>query len=118
MGSGLSMSCRGEITAKFAWAYVKASKVDKGRVLDQVVEVTGWSRDNARRRLKAAARPPGAGRRGAKRPRRQRNSKYSYDALEVLQRDWAALGGQCGRPFAASLALRLAALVTHGALVC
>ena|SRR2546429_2015825 len=118
MGSGLSMSCRGEITAKFAWAYVKASKVDKGRVLDQVVEVTGWSRDNARRRLKAAARPPGAGRRVAKRPRRQRNPKYSYDALKVLQRVWAASGGQCGRYLAASMALQLAALERHGELVC
>jgi hypothetical protein len=41
---------------------VKASKKDKGRVLDQVVEVTGWSRDKARRRLVAAAEHrPGAG---------------------------------------------------------
>lgn len=33
---------------------MKASKSDKGQILDQVVEVTGWSRDNARRRLTAA----------------------------------------------------------------
>jgi hypothetical protein len=37
MGSGLSMSSRAEITAKFAKAYVKASKKDKVRILDQVV---------------------------------------------------------------------------------
>ena len=49
------MSSRAEITAKFAKAYVKAPKADKGKILDQVVEVTGWSRDNARRRLTAAA---------------------------------------------------------------
>ena len=62
------MSSRAEVTAKFAKAYVKASKADKGQILDQVVEVTGWSRDNARRRLTAAARrPPGAGRQVAKR---------------------------------------------------
>ena len=48
MESGLSMSSRAEITAKFARAYVKASKAGKGQVLDQVVQVTGWSRDNAR----------------------------------------------------------------------
>ena len=48
------MSSRAEVTAKFAKAYVKASKSDKGQILDQVVEVTGWSRDNARRRLTAA----------------------------------------------------------------
>ena len=118
MDSGLSMSSRAEITAKFAKAYVKASKADKGQILDQVVEVTGWSRDNARRRLTAAARrPPGAGRQVAKRPRRQRKPKYSYDALKVLQKIWAASGGQCGRYLAASMAVQLAALERHGELV-
>ncbi len=63
------MSSRAEITAKFARAYVKASKADKGRILDQVVEVTGWSRDNARRRVirhRAAStrRPQKSGQRG------------------------------------------------------
>ena len=109
MESGLSMSSRAEVTAKFAKAYVKASKADKGQILDQVVEVTGWSRDNARRRLTAAAlRPPGAGRQVAKRPRRQRKPKYSYDALKVLQKIWAASGGQCGRYLAASMAVQAA----------
>jgi hypothetical protein len=117
MGSGLSMSSRAEITTKFAKAYVKASKTAKGQILDQVVQVTGWSRDNARRRLTAAAQPPGAGRQVAKRPRRQRNPKYSYDALKVLQKVWAASGGQCGRYLAASMALQLAALERHGELV-
>lgn len=79
MESGLSMSSRAEITARFAKAYVKAPKADKGQILDQVVAVTGWSRDNARRRLRAAARPPGAGRQVAKRLRRQRKPKYSYE---------------------------------------
>jgi len=79
------MSSRVEITAKFAKVYVKAPKADKGQILDQVVGVTGWSRDNARRRLTAAARPPGAGRQVANPPRRQRMPKYSYDTLKVLQ---------------------------------
>jgi hypothetical protein len=117
MGSGLSMSSRAEITVKFARAYVKAAKADKGRILDQVVSVTDWSRDNARRRLTAAARPPGAGRKIAKQPRRQRNPKYSYDALKVLQKVWAASGGQCGRYLAASMSLQLDALERHGELV-
>ena len=43
--------------------------------------------------------------------------KYSYDALKVLQKVWAASGGQCGRYLAASMALQLAALERHGELV-
>jgi len=46
------MAARAEITAKYA----KASKKDKSRLLDEVIAVTGWSRDNARRRLAQAAK--------------------------------------------------------------
>jgi hypothetical protein len=114
MESGLSMTSRAEITTRYAKAYVKAAKKEKGKVLDQVVEVTGWSRDNARRRLTAAAmRPPGSGRSGAKRARKPRAAKYSYDALKVLQRVWAASGGQCGKYLAASMRLQLDGLQRH-----
>ena len=113
------MSSRAEVTTKYAKAYARASKKDKGLVLDQVVAVTGWSRDNARRRLVAAAkRPPGAGRQVAKQPRKQRAPKYSYDALKVLQKVWAASGGQCGKYLAASMQLQLDGLERHGELAC
>jgi hypothetical protein len=111
------MSSRAEITTRYARAYAKASKKDKGRVLDQVVAVTGWSRDNARRRLTAAAaRPPGARRQVAKKPRKPRADKFSYDARLVLQRVWAASGGQCGKYLAASMAIQLDGLERHGEL--
>lgn len=117
MESGLSMTSRTEITTRFAKAYGKASKKDKRLILDQVMSVTGWSRDNARRRLtQAAKRPPGAGRSVAARTRKPRASKYSYDALKVLQRVWAASGGQCGKYLAASMALQLDGLERHGEL--
>lgn len=118
MGSGLSMTSRAEITTKYAKAFVKASKKNKGQILDQVVEVTGWSRDNARRRLTSAAkRSPGAGRSIAKQPRKPRSPKYSYDTLKVLQRVWAVSGGQCGKYLAASMAVQLDGLERHGELV-
>jgi len=41
------MGSPANVTAKYAKAYAKAGKVDKGRILDQVVGVTGWSGDNA-----------------------------------------------------------------------
>ncbi|WP_204903546.1 integrase catalytic domain-containing protein [Mycobacterium riyadhense] len=112
------MASRGEITTKYAKAYVKASKKDKGLILDQVMSVTDWSRDNARRRLTGAAkRRAGTGRGVAARPRKPRTPKYSYDALKVLQRVWAASGGQCGKYLAASMALQLDGLQRHGELV-
>lgn len=112
------MASRAEVTTKYAKAYRQASKKDKGRILDQVVAVTGWSRDNARRRLvDAATRPPGAGRQVATKSRKQREPKYSYDARKVLQKVWAASGGQCGKYLAESMQLQLSGLERHGELV-
>jgi hypothetical protein len=111
------MTSRAEVTTRYAKAYVKASKNDKGRILDEVVGVTGWSRDNARRRLAAAAKRPPGGRQVAKAPTKPRSPKYSYHTLRVLQRVWAASGGQCGKYLAASMRTQLDGLERHGELV-
>lgn len=44
-----------EIAGKYAQAYAKAPKKDKGWILDELCSVTGWSRDNAHRRLVTAS---------------------------------------------------------------
>jgi hypothetical protein len=119
MDEGLSMQSRAEITVKYAKGYVRASKRDRGRMLDEVVAVTGWSRDNARRRLVAGAKagPASGGNRAVAGPRKPRARKYSYDAVKVLQRVWAASGGQCGKHLAASMQVQLDGLERHGELV-
>lgn len=112
------MAARVEVTTRYAKAYAAASKKDKGRVLDEVVSVTGWSRDNARRRLtRAATSPPGPGRQVARRPRKPRSPKFSYDARKVLQRVWASSGGQCGKYLVVSMRLHLDLLERAGKLV-
>ncbi len=115
MDGDLSVGARVEITKKYATAYRKAAKKDKGEILGQVCAVTGWSRDNARRRL------VGAGRSGSKltrMDRRQRRaSKYSLQACGVLRRVWAVSGGQCGKYLAVSLPALLDSLEAHGELV-
>ncbi|MCF2573345.1 integrase, partial [Brevibacterium sp. UCMA 11754] len=81
------MATRAEITTKYARQYKKASKKNKGAVLKEVVAVTAWTRDNARRRLTQAAKhPPGPGRQVTKQHRKPRSRKYSYDAVKILQR--------------------------------
>jgi len=108
------MRSRAEITAKYAKAYAKSSKKERGRLLDEVVAVTGWSRDNARRRLAQAAKPRP---RAVKPARKPRERKYSYEATKVLQRVWALSGYECGKYLAASMSLLLDALERHGELV-
>gem|GEM_PF-1941674 len=83
VGSELSTAARAEITRKYAKSYQVAPKALKSQILDQVCQVTGWSRDNVRRRLVArACAPPGARRaRPGPKPGARR---YSYDALKVL----------------------------------
>ncbi len=114
------MSARYEITRKYAARYAKASKKAKGELLDEVIAVTGWSRDNARRRLTRAGKapPPARGRtRGDPGPTRQRSCKYSYDARKVLQKIWAISGGQCGKYLVVSMRLFIEVLEAHGELV-
>lgn len=108
------MGARTEITRKYAQGYARASKKEKGRLLDEVVAVTGWSRDNARRRLALASKP---GPRAVRPARKPRERTYGYDTTKVLQRVWAASGGQCGKYLAASMQLQLDALERHGELV-
>lgn len=85
------MAARVEVTKRYATAYAAASKKDKGLILDQVVDVTGWNRDHARQTLKARLRQP-KGRAVATVAvidrRRTKPRKYSYDALVVLQEVW------------------------------
>ena len=104
------MATRTEITAKYARAYRSSSRLERSRLLDEVVAVTGWSRDNARRRLAQAVRPRPV------RTRSGRPRKYSGPALMVLERVWAISGGSCGKYLAPAMEPLLDALQQHGEL--
>ena len=116
------MQARAEITGKFGYEYVRASKKDKGQILDEVVAVTGWSRDNARRRLVAAAKlartrvgfdTATPTRKPVTKARKPRERKYSYDSIKILQMVWAASGGLCGKYLAEAMTLQLDLLEAH-----
>lgn len=116
------MESRAEITGQYAHGYVTASKKQKGQILDEVVAVTKWSRDNARRRLVAASKTslaPRGDRNGyhtkkvVARPRKRRPDKYSYDARRILIMVWKASGQQCGKYLVESLPYLLASMEHH-----
>jgi len=107
------MAARAEITKRYAAVYAGATKKVKGAILDQVVDVTGWSRANARRRLGVARRSGVAPGRPGPAPGSRR---YGYDALKVLQQVWAASGGMCGKYLKAAMPDLLDNLEAHGRL--
>ena len=110
MGS-LSMSTKREITKKYAREYASASKKARGRMLDELVATTGWSRANARRQVTAAGTRRGP-HRAVKRAPRPRT--YGYDTLRLLITVWMLAGQPSGKYLAATMGIWLPKLIEHG----
>lgn len=105
------MGARREVTKKYAWEYAAGSKMAKGRMLDELVGATGWSRANARRAVTAAGKRKGP-QRAVKRAPRPRT--YGYDTLKLLIRVWTLAGHPSGKYLAATMAIWLPKLEAHG----
>ncbi|SDN81574.1 hypothetical protein SAMN05216355_1162 [Actinomyces ruminicola] len=90
-GGGLSVRARAEITRKYAGAYAKASKKDKGRMPGRGVRGDRLEPGGCQ------AAPEGGGqaswRSWQARAQDQGAQSTRCDALKVLQRVWAASGG-------------------------
>jgi hypothetical protein len=91
------MAERKAVTRETAERYDRAAKREKGRILDELCALTGWSRGHARRALKAAAGRPWA---SPEAPRRGRGRTYGEEVLVPLRRIWAVLDGPCGKRLA------------------
>lgn len=124
--------------------YMSARKRDKGWILDEIVVMTGWSRDHVRRLLARLARgsTPAAEHVSAQAPEQgsgqtsdeasesestpastasrsqsqKKDCKYSEAARATLERVWDWSGRQSGKYLAAAMPLLLDAVERHGTL--
>lgn len=99
-----SMAARRQVTNKLRDAYLKATKHDKARVLDEVIATTGMGRSTARRMLTGPVLPhPGE----QIDRRRLRPKGYSDESRLLLEHVWALMGCPCGKYLVVMLELWL-----------
>lgn len=95
------------------WSTRRLPRRRRGRILDELTGVTGWSRANARRALANARKRKGPAKAVARRPRPR---TYGYDTLRVLIQVWRLAGMPSGKYLAATMGLWLPRLEAHGEL--
>jgi hypothetical protein len=94
MEGKILMSARRHVTNKLRTAYQRASKKDRGRILDEVQATTGMGRSTARRML-AGPRLPDPAEQVDR--RKLRAKSYGDDARALLEHVWKLMGLPCGK---------------------
>ena len=113
---GLTMREKQAVTRQMATEYTKATKKQKGRILDSLIELTGYNRSYAARVLRDRARYVVVGQgvvdgakvrlvedertRPKKKHKRKRKKTYDEDVLHALQTVWVICDGICGKRLA------------------
>ena len=113
---GLTMSERKAVTAVMVARYLRASKKQKGRLLDELVALTGYHRWYAVGLLRGHGRSTGGPRGRAEGRRRQRSRRYDAAVLAALRRIWMIMDCICGKRLAPVLPEIIAVLERHGEL--
>jgi hypothetical protein len=112
---GLTMKERKAVTVVMATRYRRASKKQKGRLLDELVALTGYNRWYAVGLLRGHGLSPG-GRCAQRRRPRQRLRRYDAEVLAALRRVWVIMDCICGKRLVAVLPEMIAVLERHGEL--
>jgi len=111
---GLTMKEKQAVTRQMALEYKRATKTQKGEILDTLIQLTGYTRSYAARVLRDRARYVVVGQgvvNGVKvrliedertRPKKKRKRKkiYDKDVLRALQTVWLICDGICGKRLA------------------
>ena len=111
MEGKIDMAARRQVTNKLRGQYRRASKADKGEILDRVVATTGMGRSTARRMLSGPrlADPAEQVDGRSLRPR-----GFSDDARALLEHVWALMGMPCGKYLVVMVELWLPLLTAAG----
>lgn len=104
------MGERRAVTKKLAIQYKRGSRSEKSVMLDQLVDLTGWSRDHARARL------CGAGEVRVVRVRSPRAPRYSSRVVSALELCWRAARTPAGKRLAPMLVVLVPLLRRDGEL--
>ena len=107
----IDMAARRQVTNKLRGQYPKASKADKGKILDRVVATTGMGRSTARRML-TGPRLPDPSEQVDGRTLRPRG--FGDEARALLEHVWALMGMPCGKYLVVMLDLWLPLLAEAG----
>ena len=89
-----------EYTEAVRWRYLKAMKKEKGRILDEFIQVSGYHRKAAIRLLHRDGLP-------GKRKRLGRQRRYGNEVVDALRQTWEASDRLCSKrlkPFLGELA--------------
>jgi hypothetical protein len=107
----LTMKEKQAVTCQMAAEYKRATKKQKGQILDTLTKLTGYNRSYAARVLRKGGRDVVLGRGGVdgvkvtlvedertKRKKRRKGQRiYGKDVLVPLQRAWVICDGICGK---------------------
>jgi len=95
----LTLRERQSVVRELARKYLRAPRKEKGRILDQLAQLTGYNRSYAARALRAAAQPAWK-RKQTPKKKGGRKPVYGHDVICALTRVWAILDGPCGKRLA------------------
>lgn len=119
----LTMRERGVVTKALAGQYRRASKKEKGMLLDQFVEATGYNRvyaaqllRNQGRRVRIAPKTVLEGSTKLRRKSTRRKPTYGPDVVKALRQVWRTMDYICGKRLAPMLAEVVPRLIAHGEL--